>query len=393
MRFHQFAYKNLLRNRTRTVLTILSITVTTITLFIVLSLDRGFNRSVQEELVDGIGAHLVVARGGCPMDAASIIAQGGISPLFVPQEIVGKLKKIEGIRYILPFKIFSLTTPDGSRTDIFCGLTEEAQRIKPKWKFKTGGWFRNDNSVILGADIAVVENRQVGDRVYFDHFDREFEVSGILEYAYNQDDGMFFLPLETAQKLIKREGKLSAISLSVRDINSLKNIESEIRALLTDDYMVLRPEAIGGNVMSFFNSTRIIMYSILFFTLIVSVVGIANTMAMMVYERRKELAYLKCVGASTFDICRLIVHETVILCVTGGAAGIMLGVSLSGLFERVVRAFLLTDFLSHSSNLIRPGVDLALASLCVVMGAGLLAAIFPALKVSRIMPMEAIRNE
>ena len=393
MKFHQFAFKNLLRSKTRTILTVVSITITTITLFIVLSLDEGFDRSVKEQLVDGIGAHLIVARGGCPMDAASIIAQGGISPLFVPENTVAILKKIDGIKDILPFKIFSITTTDGSRTDIFCGVTEQVERIKPKWKYKSGGWFKNKKSVILGADIAIIENRSIGDKVFFEDFNREFEVVGILEYAYNQDDGMFFFPLKTAQKLTRREGKLSAISLSVKDINTLNDVESEIKSQLTDDYMVLRPESIGNNIMSFFNSTRIIMYAVLFFTLIVSIVGIANTMVMMVYERRKELAYLKCVGAGLFDICKLIFLETLMICSIGGAVGIILGFSLSGVFERIVKAFLLTDFLSHSSNIIRPGAELALLSLGVVMAAGLLAAIYPALKVSNIMPMEAIRNE
>ncbi len=393
MKFYQFAFKNLLRSKTRTILTVLSITITTITLFIVLSLDKGFDRSVKEELVESVGAHLFVARGGCPMDAASIIAQGGISPLYVPEDILDSLKRVKGIKDILPFKIFSITTPDGSRTDIFCGVTEQVESIKPRWKYGKGGWFKDENSVILGADIAVIEQRQIGDKIYIEHFDKEFIVSGILEYAYNQDDGMFFLPLITAQKLIRREGKLSAISLSVNDINSLKDIEHKIMEQLPDEYMVLRPESIGESVMSFFNSTKIIMYAVLFFTLLVSVVGIANTMIMMVYERRKELAYLKCVGASSSDICKLIFEETLMICGIGGIAGIVTGLSLSGIFENIVRSFLLTDFLSRSSNIIRPSIDLACVSLLIVMAVGLLAAIYPAFRISSIMPMEAIRNE
>ncbi len=393
MNFYQLAIKNLLRSKTRTALTILSITVTAITLFIVFSLDEGFKRSVQEELVESVGAHLIIARGGCPMDAASIIAQGGISPLYVPEDILKQIKDVKGIKDILPFKIFSITTSDGMRTDIFSGVTEAVQKIKPKWKLKKGGWFKSGDSVILGADIALLEKRQVGDKIYVEHFDKEFEISGILEYAYNQDDGMFFLPLKKAQELINRRGKLSAISVSVTDINILKEIESDIRSRLTDDYMVLRPDTIGRNVMTFFNSTRAIMYAVLFITLIISIVGIANTMIMMVYERRKELAYLKCVGASANDIYRLILYETLIICGAGSIAGITLGASLSGFFEKIIGKFLLTDFLSHGSNILRPGADIAIISLFIVMAAGLIAASYPALKVTKIMPMEAIRNE
>lgn len=393
MKFYEFAFKNLLRSKTRTAFTILSITVTTAILYIVFSLDKGFNSSVKEQLVEGIGAHLFIARGGCPMDAASIIAQGGISPMFVPENILPKIRKVEGIKEMMPFQIFAITTPDGMRTDIFNGVTEEIQKMKSKWKYKEGGWFKNDNSVILGADIARLEKRKVGEKIYVEHFDKEFEVVGILEYAYNQDDGMFFLPLKESQKLINRLGKLSAISLTIKDINKIDDIKAAIKAKLTDDYMVLTPDTIGKDVMSFFNSTRIIMYAVLFFTLVVSTVGIANTMMMMIFERRKEMAYLKCVGAGFVDIYKLILQETFIICALGVSLGLSSGILLANIFEKFVRKFLLTAFISHSGNIIRPSLDIAVLSACIVVVTGVLAASYPSIKASNIMPMEAIRNE
>jgi len=393
MKFYQFAFKNLIRSKTRTLLTVLSISMTAFILFMVLSLNRGFESSVKEDLVEGIGAHLFIARGGCPMDAASIIAQGGISPMYIPEEILEKIQNVESIKHIMPFKIFSITTSDGMRTDIFCGVTKEVEQMKGKWKYQNGGWFPNDNSVILGADIAVIEQRKVGDKIYVEHFDKEFEVAGILEYAYNQDDGMFFLPLKTAQKLINREGKLSAIAVSVKDIDNLDFAKMEIKSQLADDYMVLTPEAIGNDVMNFFNSTRTIMFAVLFFTLIVSTVGIANTIITMIYERRKEFAYLKCVGASFHDIYKIILYESLILCKTGIIFGIASGVLLSSLFEGYVRKFLLTSYISQTAEIIRPGFDIAMITMLIVLVIGLLAATYPAIKISKIMPMEAIRNE
>jgi len=393
MKFYQFAFKNLIRSKTRTLLTVLSISLTAFILFIVLSLDRGFKSSIKEDLVEGIGAHLFIARGGCPMDAASIIAQGGISPMYIPESVFDKIKDIKSIKHIMPFKIFSVTTSDGMRTDIFTGVTKEVEVMKGKWKYKEGGWFKSDNSVILGADIAAIEQRQIGDKIYVEHFDKEFDVAGILEYAYNQDDGMFFLPLKTAQKLINREGKLSAIAVGVHDINNLSVAKAEIKAHLADDYMVLTPEAIGNDVMNFFNSTRTIMFAVLFFTLIVSTVGIANTIITMIYERRKEFAYLKCVGAGFFDIYKIILYETLMLCVAGVLVGLSAGVLLASLFEGYVREFLLTSYISSTADIIRPGFDIAVITFLIIIVIGLLAATFPAIKISKIMPMEAIRNE
>lgn len=393
MQFHQFAYKNLIRSKTRTALTVLSVTLTAFILFMVLSLDRGFESSVKENLVDGIGAHLFIARGGCPMDAASIIAQGGISPMYIPEAVYEKTKDVAGIKHTMPFKIFSITTSDGTRTDIFCGLTKEVERIKTKWKYAGGGWFKDGNSVILGADIAAIEKRKVGDKIYVEHFDREFEVTGVLEYAFNQDDGMFFLPLKTAQKLINREGKLSAIAVSVRDLDDLNSVRAGIKARLPDDYMVLTPEAIGNDVVKFYNSTRIIMFGILFFTLVVSAAGIAGTIVAMIHERRKEFAYLKCVGAGFLDIYKLILQETFMICLAGISSGLLLALFLSNLFEEHVRGIMLSSFIPKTAEIIRPGLDIAAFTALTIMGIGLLAATYPAIKLSRIMPMEAIRND
>lgn len=393
MKFYQFAFKNLIRSKTRTVLTVLSISFTAFIVFMVLSLDRGFKSSIKEDLVEGIGAHLFIARGGCPMDAASIIAQGGISPMYIPEDVFHRIKNVKSIKHIMPFKIFSITTSDGMRTDIFCGVTKEAEKMKGKWKYKEGGWFKNNESVILGADIAAIEQREVGDKIYVEHFDKEFVVAGILEYAYNQDDGMFFLPLRTAQKLINREGKLSAIAVSVHDINNLNASKMELKAQLADDYMVLTPEAIGNDVMNFFNSTRTIMFAVLFFTLIVSTAAIANTIITMIYERRKEFAYLKCVGAGFFDIYKIILYETFMLCNAGIIFGVSSAALLAGLFEESVRKFLLTSYISKTAEIIRPGMDIAVMTLLIIVIIGLLAATYPAVKISKIMPMEAIRND
>jgi putative ABC transport system permease protein len=393
MKFYQFAYKNLIRSKVRTVLTLLSIALTSVILFIVLSLNKGFESSIQEDLVEGIGAHLFVARGGCPMDAASIIAQGGISPMYIPESVYETIKDVPGLEHVMPFKIFSITTSDGMRTDIFTGVTQEVEVMKGKWKYAEGGWFSSEDSVILGADIALIEQRKVGEKIYVEHFDKEFVVTGILEYAYNQDDGMIFLPLKTAQKLIKREGKLSAIAVGLKDINEIHRLKAEIKSKLSDDYMVITPESIGNEIMSFFDSTRAIMFAVLFFTLVVSTIGIANTIITMIYERRKEFAYLKCVGAGFVDIYKIILYETLMLCLAGIAFGLSLGMLLSGLFESYVREIFLSSYVAATADIIRPSFEIASITFLIIMVIGLIAATLPTIKISKIMPMEAIRNE
>lgn len=391
MKFHQFAIKNLMRSKSRTMLTILSIAVATTTLFVVISLDRGYEAAVREELVKNTGIHMFVTREGCPIDAASIIAQGGISPLYVPEDIVEKVKNVQFVQEVLPFKIYAITTHDGLRTDIFFGTTEAIQRVRPNWKIREGSWFKDENSVILGAEIARIEMLSAGDKVYFEHFEEEFTVSGVLERNFTQDDGFFFFPLATAQRLINREGKLSGIGLHLEKLDYLGDVEIAIEGMLPEDYFVTTAEALGAGVLKFFGSTRAMMLLMVLIALIVCTLGIVNTMLMAAVERRKEFAYLKCVGARFSDITRLIFSETLIISLIGIALGLGGSMLLLPSFENFIRRFLVVYV--PAAGIVRPGVDIAIITSAIVILVGMFAALYPAVKTAKIAPMEAVRNE
>ncbi len=393
MTFNQFAFKNLMRNKWRTLLTILSTAIATLTIFIVLSMDKGYKMAVEEELVKNTGVHLYIMLEGCPMEVASIIAQGGISPLYVPEDILEKIykEKIEGIKSMMPFKIYALTTPDGMRTDIFFGVTEEIQKIRPEWKLKSGSWFKNENSIILGAAIALTEKRNVGDKVYFEHFDKEFEVTGILEQNYTQDDGLFFLPLVVAQRLINREGKLSAIAIQVEDIGQIDKIKTSLRAVLPENYYVVSSKTLADGVLAFFGSTKAIMFVMVIITFVISTMGIMNTMLMVALERKKEFAYLKCTGAGGLDIIKLVFLETIIICSIGIFLGIFATILLSSGFESFIRQYLVTYI--PKAQIVRISLDIGILSTVVIILSGLFAALYPAVKTAQVVPMEAIRND
>jgi len=391
MTFTKVALSNLRRNPVRSILTGLSLAVSAATLSVVLSMDRGYSSAVTEDLVNNTGVHLYITKEGCPIEVASVIAQGGLSPLYVAEDVIEKIEGMPQIETIMPFKLFALTTDDGSRTDIFMGVTETVQDVKPDWHYTKGGWFVSDTSVILGAEMARIEMLDIGDLLYSDHFNKEFMVSGILERNYSQDDGTFFIPLRTAQELVGREGKLSAIGLKLKDLNSMNTSQNQIRAQMPDDYYVIGSRELSEGILEFFSSTRAVMFIMVMVAFLISVFGIVNTMLMAVLERRREIAYLKCVGAGKGDLLRLISLEALVICISGSAVGVLAGIAISPVFGEVMRGFIIAYTPEGSIAQPTPGIALLTFGACTVVG--IVCSLYPALRASGIVPMEVLRNE
>lgn len=386
MTIFSLAFKNLQRHKIRTLLTAVGIAIASMTLFSILSFDAGYKKSLQEELV-GTGIHLFVSTEGCPLEAASLIIHGGEIPRFLRMESLEEVRKTEGVKEAGGFLIFSVPSLDGSKVDLFYGITKDVLKLKQNWKIK-GDWFKDEGSVILGSEVARVEKRDIGDKIYVDSIEKEFVVSGILERTFGQDDGFYFLPMETAQKLFKKEGKLTAIGVQLWDLMQLGKVKAKLEAL--PDVYVVPAEQMSQQILGLVGGTKALMYSILFIVLMVSTLGLLNTILMATFERQKEFGYLRCVGAGRIDLIKLILIETVTLCLAGGLIGFSFGFILSSGIDQWIRKFL--PYVP-TGKLLRPDMTIILMSAGIVLGLGLMAGLYPGYRASKASPMEAIRNE
>ena len=386
MTVFSLALKNLKRRRTRTALTILGIAVASATLFSILSFDNGYKKALDEELA-GSGIQLFVSTEGCPLEAASLIIHGGEIPRFLTMQTYNAVKAVPGVKRAGGFLIFSLPSPDGSKVDLFYGITEDVLKLKPNWKIQ-GNWFKDENSIILGSEISRVEKRDVGDKIYIESLDGEFTVTGILDRTFGQDDGFYFLLIETAQKLFKKENKLTAVGVQLQDFSKMNAVKSQLEKL--PDVYVVPAEQMSQEILRFVGGTKALMYSILFIALLVSTLGLLNTVLMATFERQKEFGYLRCVGAGKVDIIKLILYETLIVSIAGGMIGFAGGYLLSSGIDQWIRQFL--PYVP-AGRLLQPNTLIIVIAGMAVLVLGLLAGIYPSLRASRVSPMEAIRNE
>jgi putative ABC transport system permease protein len=127
-----------------------------------------------------------------------------------------------------------------------------------------------------------------------------------------------------------------------------------------------------------------LLYVLLALSVVVSIFGIVNTLVLSVFERTRELGMLRAVGMTRRQVRRMVRHESVITALIGAALGLPLGVFLAALMTRALDQF-------DVQFVVPTGQLIVLAVVAVVVG--MLAAILPARRASRLNVLNALQYE
>ena len=224
-----------------------------------------------------------------------------------------------------------------------------------------------------------------------------FKVIGVFTDPGNGDLPRIYVPLTTIQRAFNGENKIDNIWASI-DKEAFENgdaMVNQIRGILAAkhnfdpaDLNAVRVDNWSEEykrIMTMLDGIKLFVLIIGIFTLIAGIVGVSNIMMIIVKERTKEIGVRKAIGATPSSIVFLIVQEAIFITAIAGYTGLVLGVGLLELMSKNIQG----DFFK------RPEVNfqVAIAATVLIIVAGALAGLFPALRAARVQPVEALRTE
>lgn len=273
-----------------------------------------------------------------------------------------------------------------------------------KGRFFTTDEERNlSRIVVLGSTVKKElfgETNPVGQRIKINK--KTFEVIGVMKergtVAFQNYDDQVFIPLLTMQKIISGVDHLGLMRIKLDGSENIKSTIADLEVLLrerhdirdmsgkSDDFTVVNAAEALDMLSTITNALKYFLAAVAGLSLLVGGIGIMNIMLVAVTERTREIGLRKAVGAKKFHIMYQFILEAIFVTVSGGLIGIVVGIIISFLVAKVAQ------LLKYSWEFSISPLSIILA-VTVSATIGVIFGLFPALKASRLDPMEALRHE
>jgi len=249
--------------------------------------------------------------------------------------------------------------------------------------------------LIMGRGLAEKAGVQTGDRVSVttpEGFTLVMKVAGIFSFGIaTMDDTRSYATLHTVQKILQRDPSyITEISLRLNEMDKAVAFKSELEKTIKEDVYIEDWEEANAAILAGEKIRGVMTFVVSFTLLLVAGFGIYNIMNMNILNKMKDIAILKATGFQSRDITAIFLLESVIIGLTGGILGLLVGFSFSYLLS-------VTPF--PAGSLVR--VDTFPVNfkashyiLGVLFGflTTLLAGYFPARKASNVDPVQIIRG-
>ncbi len=401
----RIALNALQRNKMRAFLTMLGIIIGVAAVIAMVAIGQGSKQSIQSQL-SSMGSNMITIRpnsnvavgGGVRLDQTSVqsLTLDDVTAIQKQAQYISAISPAVSTRGQVIYSNANWPTS-------IQGVAPDYLTIR-NWAVKEGVSFSEEH-VSSAAKVCLL-GKTVVDNLFTSGEDPigkvirynkiPFKVIGVLaekgENAFGQDqDDIVLAPFTTVQKRILAITYVQNIYLSAQNEASTDKATEEVSNILRaahkikkgdqDDFLVRTQAELINTFSSTSQLLTVLLTAIAGISLMVGGIGIMNIMYVSVTERTKEIGLRMSIGARGIDILLQFLVEAILISITGGIIGVLLGITAS----RLVTLFLSWPTLVSQSSI--------LLSFMVCAVTGVFFGYYPALKASRLDPIEALRYE
>jgi putative ABC transport system permease protein len=385
MQAFKMAFSAILSNKMRSFLTMLGIIIGVFAVTMLITVGQGATSSVTSSIQD-LGSNMLIV---------SITSN---KPYQLTLDDLNGLKGVNGIADVSPVLSSSSkakaginnydTTVEGAAP----GYAAIRSLTVASGRFITQSDMDHRGAVaVIGTELAdnLFGTRDVvGNKLTV--MGRDFLIVGVLEEKGSSmgmsNDNRVIVPFTTAQRLIKRTS-ISQFYASTTSADTVKSAQSELTRFLdhrfpsTDDYRVFSQSDILGTLNQVTGTLTAMLGGIAGISLLVGGIGIMNIMLVSVSERTREIGIRKAIGAQRSDILMQFLIESVVISITGGLLGLLLG-SLG--------VMIMGNLLAMTMSIT---TGIAAMAIAFSMAVGVVFGSYPANRAAKLRPIEALRYE
>ncbi|MEE8397914.1 MAG: lipoprotein-releasing ABC transporter permease subunit [Desulfobacterales bacterium] len=386
-----------------TFLSIAGVAVGVMALIVVIAVMSGAEIDIRDRIL-GIQSHMVLMHYGEPItdvdavinrveDTENVVAA---TPLVHTQAMLRSSSGIAGaiIRGIDPESAGKVTET----------LDKIASSLTPTLQTGNPSTLQATPRIVLGKGLAMKLTAAKGDVIYMISSGaitgsegnlptrKRFVVADIFSSGMHEyDQTMAYIHIRTAQEMLRLNDGVNLIAIRLEAIFEAKETAERINAKLGFPFWVRDWMQMNQNLFSALKLQKAVMFIILTLIVLVAAFNIASALIMMVMEKTRGIAILKTMGATNRSLIKIFVYGGL----TIGAVGTILGVCLGSILCAILKQYHFIElpedvyYFTTLPVMLEPSDVLIIASATLVLC--FLASLYPAIKASRLNPVDGIR--
>ena len=383
MRLEHIVFHNLRRRKGRAIFLVVGLMIGVATVVTLLSLTDALSMRAQNEL-ENFGANIIITPRSDQLDLNyGGVQLGGVN--LVAREIeqvslvnIDTIPNRRNVATIGP-KVLGTVEVQGQRV-MMMGVDPVAEFKLKRWWSIAGRPVKQGAELLVGDTLVKRFGLAIGDTLQLNG--QDFTVVGLLAQTGSQDDQLLISPLLAAQATLGKEGKVSMVEIAALCHDCpVDDMVNQLQQVLpgTDVQAV---QQVVKTRMHALDQFRLFAWGVAVTVVIIGALLVFVTMMGAISERTREIGIFRAIGYRRRHVLHLVLMEAAVVSALAGVMGYLAG---------VLATLVTLPLLDGGKAIWHWNPTLALAAVAAALLVGLIAALQPALRASRLEPSEALR--